>query len=139
MEINMASLPSVDESYKAVCLSSRYNLFHEIETMRGIVDAMAPQLRSAVESIFCDSKACVTYDVIMNPDMYSEERADMVEAAFRQRGGYNSVNVHGDKGSKWFDPYWPEYELETQYCPEQSDSKKPDVTISVVVHHHHYW
>ena len=59
-------------------------------------------------------------------------------AAFREGGGYNSLNINGDEGSKWFDPCWPADEMADELS-ELEERAKADVTINVVVHHYHHF
>lgn len=133
--------PSVDRAYKEISLSSRSNLQDEIDHMQRVVDAMPEAVQLAIESIFCDSKACSVYDVMINAGMYSEDVADLIEVAFRECGGYNGVNVNGDEGSKWFDPRWPADEMADldELAMGAEEPTKADITIAIVVHHYHHF
>ena len=133
--------PSVDQTYKEIWLSSRSDLQHEINHMQRVVDIMPDIARHTIESIFCDSKACAMYDVAINTGEYSDDVADLIEAAFRECGGYNGVNVNGDEGSKWFDPCWPADEMADleEIAKIVHNLAKADVSISIVVHHYHHF
>jgi hypothetical protein len=101
----------IDRTYKGIILSSRRGLDHEYKAMARVVDAIPELMARRVESIWCDSCACVTYTVIASPGLYAPELPWSVRDAFRAVGGYNGISVYGDKGqSDEFDTYWPEYD-----------------------------
>ena len=81
---------SVDRTYKQISLLSRSNREHEVYHMQRVLDAMPEVARCTIESIFCDSKDCATYDVTFCMRRYSDEVADLIEVAFRECGAFNT-------------------------------------------------
>jgi hypothetical protein len=98
--------------YKGVVLSSRYDVQSEFTHMRGAIDLIPELLARRIESIWCDSNACAYYVVTVRPRLFVEALVDEVEAAFKELGGFNGLDIECDEGQgKSFDPWWPEDEF----------------------------
>jgi hypothetical protein len=93
-----------------VALSSRYDKAEEYEVMVAMVDGVAPELRSKIASVFCDSKAQACYSVELRP--CSRRQAEAIaqhlgSAANRLQGGHNGIYLNGPAGgSIVVDPGW---------------------------------
>ena len=95
-------------TYKEVYLSSRYDLAHEIRDMKGIVDALSPDMVRRIETIWCDSKACAVYSVTVRDGLWVPDLQWAIADAGRAMGGYNGVYFDGDTPAGVdLDPYWP--------------------------------
>ena len=91
-----------------VALLSRYGRAHEYDEMAAIVDAMPPELRCLIESVFCDSKANASFDVQLResvPPRIARRIGEVFEqACFVTIGGHNGVSV--TPGHVVIDPDW---------------------------------
>ena len=89
---------------------SRYQKLHELVLMTSVVLALPAATRSAVKSLWCDSKANSVFSVEMQPG-YDEARvtrplaAQISELLRKQIGGHNGVFV-GQTAA--VDPDWDE-------------------------------
>lgn len=97
------------QTYKGVLLSSRCDLASEIAKMKHIVDALTPEMRRRLETIWCDSKACATYSVTIREGLWVPDLQWAIADAARQVGGHNGVYFDGDAPNGVdLDPDWPE-------------------------------
>jgi hypothetical protein len=91
-----------------VTLSSRYDALSEYVQMQKALDAMPEILARRLESIFCDSKACASYSVIVRSGMDGPLLPNAVFEAFVSLGGFNWLEVECD-GQRLLQEsgYWP--------------------------------
>ena len=93
-----------------VSLTSRYNKAHEFEAMAAIVEAVSPNLRSLIDSIWCDSKANACYSVNLKHCTRGQARAiakALDEACLACDNGHNGIFIEGaTKASLHVDPNW---------------------------------
>jgi hypothetical protein len=93
-----------------VALSSRYDLPHEYDEMAAIIDALPPELRCLIESVFCDSKASASFDVSLRqtvpPGLAQRVGAAFEQACFVVMGGHNGISV--SPSHVLIDADWPE-------------------------------
>ena len=96
--------------WRGVELSSRYNKHYELETMADMVDAVPPELHSAIMSVFCDSKANSCYEVVLNRCHPQDAWliGDLMEEA---AGGHNGISIQGctKETSYVMDPHWGDF------------------------------
>lgn len=84
--------PYARKTYKGVALESRYDLIAEYRNMETIIDRIPELLLRRLQSIWCDSKACAAYSVIVRKDKTSDLLLEVVLEAF-SRSGFNSLDV----------------------------------------------
>lgn len=97
-----------------VQISSRYRDADELDRMAQMVMALLPGLRALVVSVFCDTKASHSYELITRPcnpgDLASIAKATSA-ACLRLAGGHNDIVVHSSDGAECsIDPDWSEPE-----------------------------
>jgi hypothetical protein len=93
-----------------VVLSSRYDKAHEYESMAAIIEELAPELRSLIDSIWCDSKANACYSVVLKPCTHRQAMliATALDAAcLAKNGGHNGIYIQEAAGGGLdIDPNW---------------------------------
>jgi hypothetical protein len=85
-------------------ITSRYQKAHEFELMSKMVGALPAALRRHVKSIFCDSKACASYTVVLrqwNQDVAEAVARYLEAAAIAHDGGYNDISICEDDSDCW--------------------------------------
>jgi hypothetical protein len=93
--------------FKSVQLSSRQNVYREIEKMKGIIDSLTPDMVRRIETIWCDSKAGATYSVTVRKGLWVPELQWAIADAGRL-AGHNGVYFDGDAPAGVdLDPDWP--------------------------------
>lgn len=111
--------------YRGVMLQSRYSVASEFETMKAVVDAMPDDVRLRLASVWCDSKACAYYHVVVTLGMSHHELAEQVRACFRAAtSGFNGPMVEQGAHSEHFDPEWPDDE---EYFAQIESGKNPSL------------
>lgn len=109
--------PYDETVYQGLTIGSRYNLAHEFGAMRSVVDAMPVYVRRAVQSIWCNSKACADYAVELDPHKFYSGLPEDVRIAFLDGGrGFNGLWVRSGEDQFAFDPEWPEDEVPLEYA-----------------------
>lgn len=112
LEIDQAEsgpkVPYDQLDYRSIRLESRFSVAHEFETMKSIVDVMPEYVRLRIETIWCDSRACADYRVVVRLGMSHADLAHQIRWAFMEGSdGFNGLWVwHGDH-CEGFDPEWP--------------------------------
>jgi hypothetical protein len=97
--------------YRGVSLQSRYSVASEFETMMAVIDAMPDDVRLRLASVWCDSKACAYYHVVVTLGMNHSELPEQVRSCFLvATSGFNGILVEHGSHSTHFDPEWPEDE-----------------------------
>ncbi len=95
---------------EGVSLLSRYNKAEELALMRDVLISVEPGLRRFVESMYCDSKGCACYDVVLHECTSDNvlRIADQFGAEFiRLSGGYNALSLRLPSGAvHGLGPYW---------------------------------
>jgi len=91
-----------------VSLSSRYDVLAEYEAMQRALDAMPELLARRIKSVFCDSKACAAYSVVIRSGMILPVLPGAVLSAFETLGGFNWLDVEYEGESLLTETsYWP--------------------------------
>ena len=99
--------PELAGDYRGVDLSSRWEIKHELLTMRHMVDDMPDMVRARVQSIWCDSNAQAYYSVTIAPGRWQEAiEFDVLDAVRAATDGFNGLTVEGDGNYKQFNPEW---------------------------------
>lgn len=99
--------PELAGDYRGVDLSSRWDIKHELLTMRRMVDGMSDLVRERVQSIWCDSNAQANYSVTIAPGGWQEAiEFDVRDAVRAATDGFNGLAVEGDGNHKQFNPEW---------------------------------
>lgn len=99
--------PELSGLYRGVDVSSRWDIGHELTTMREIVDAMPDYVRDRVASIWCNSNAQADYRVKVAPGRWFDGIEYVVRHAVRTAtSGFNGLLVEGDRHEKQFAPEW---------------------------------
>lgn len=94
--------------HRGVSLQSRYSVAHEFETMKAVVDAMPADVRLRLTSIWCDSKACAYYHVVVSLGMHHSALAEQIRRCFLAATvGFNGLSVEHGSHDTQFDPEWP--------------------------------
>ena len=94
--------------YRGVSLQSRYSVASEFETMKAVVDAMPNDVRLRLTSIWCDSKACAYYHVVVTLGMHRSALTDQIRECFlAATSGFNGLSVEHGSHETLFDPEWP--------------------------------
>lgn len=105
--------PYEELEHRGVVVGSRFSVVHEFETMQAVVDAMGPAVLPRVSSIWCDSRACAVYAVEIKLGMNHPMLAEEIRASFlRATDGFNGLTVNHGSHTEFFNPEWPEFELE---------------------------
>jgi len=98
-------------NYCGVSLQSRYSVLHEFETMKAVVDAMPKDVRLRLDSIWCDSKACAVYHVVVTLGMHHSTLAEQIRRCFlAATRGFNGLSVKHGSHNTLFNPAWPDEE-----------------------------
>nr|WP_314436679.1 hypothetical protein [uncultured Brevundimonas sp.] len=84
--------PYTRKTYKGVTIEGRYDSIAEYRSMEAIVDRIPELLVRRLQSIWCDSKACAAYSVIIRKNMASVLLLEVVLATF-SHFGFNSLDV----------------------------------------------
>lgn len=118
--------PELSGLYRGVDVSSRWDIGHELRTMRKIVDAMPDYVRERVSSIWCDSNAQADYWVQAAPGRWFDGIEYEIRDAIRSAtSGFNGLLVEGDRHNKHFDPEWEgdddDYAEEASWGPVEVD------------------
>jgi len=94
--------------YKGVRLSSRAGKAAELETMANMVDAVAPDLRGRIESLWCDSYAQYCYTATLRDCSAEEAGSIACQLEIGTEFGHNGIYVLASDGSHLMevDPYW---------------------------------
>lgn len=101
--------PELSGLYRGVDVSSRWDIGHELTTMRKIVDAMPDYVRDRVTSIWCNSNAQADYWVkIASKRWFDGIEYEVRDAVRITTSGFNGLLVEGDQHEKQFDPEWEE-------------------------------
>ncbi len=99
--------PELSGGYRAVDVSSRWDVRHELVTMRAVVDALPDHTRERIASIWCDSNANADYWVRVVPGGWYAWIAEDVKRAVREvTNGFNGLLVEGDGHEERFDAEW---------------------------------
>jgi hypothetical protein len=110
--------------YRGVSLQSRYSVASEFETMKAVVDAMPDDVRLRLASIWCDSKACAVYRVVVTLGMHKAALAEQVRQCFlATTGGFNGLSVEHGSNNAHFDPAWPADEV--KFSQVEDDQHSP--------------
>lgn len=92
-----------------VRLRSRYGKAHELECMARMVMAVRPPCRHLIESIWCDSKAMVLYEVHFKEGVTPRTADAILDELEEASGGHNGIGVSGvytcDREPNW--PWFP--------------------------------
>jgi hypothetical protein len=100
---------------RGVTLSSRYSKADELEEMGRVIEIMTDDIAAAIESVFCDSKACADYLVTLRSNEVSERVNSGIRDAFIEgAGGFNGLRVVGPPRQDVadFGAWWPEGDLQ---------------------------
>ena len=94
-----------------VVLTSRWGKRAEYRLMSKMVDAVHPELRAELATVFCDSKAGSTFTVAMKSDNESLARyfaSVMADVLVDHNDGYNGIWIEAEGGKDVFDvgAYW---------------------------------
>ncbi|WP_395391441.1 hypothetical protein WBP07_12540 [Novosphingobium sp. BL-8A] len=95
-------------AHHGIQLDSRYSLEAEIKDMERAIGAMSQLLRSRIESIWCDSKACAVYDITFRPGPWDDTFIDGIRNAFGTLGGHNGIHIQGGPSPVFIAPEWDE-------------------------------
>lgn len=120
--------PELNGNYRGVDIESRWDLQHEIMTMRGIVDAMPDALRHCVASIWCDSRAEAWFAVTIADGLWHDDvEVDVRDILLMQTRGFNGLTVSDHQNHKAFDPEWdwPEEALEYAATIDARNASEP--------------
>ncbi|HWW11340.1 MAG TPA: hypothetical protein VN018_02405 [Brevundimonas sp.] len=76
--------------------------------MQRALDAMPELLARRIKSVFCDSKACAAYSVVIRSGMILQVLPGAVLSAFETLGGFNWLDVEYEGESLLTETsYWP--------------------------------
>jgi hypothetical protein len=111
---------------EGIRLTSRYRKADELRLMHDVVLRLPPGIQARLASVFCDTKACATYSLVMKPGLpvgsddaravakwglerLAKAEAELVAEAFAEGvialdGGYNfiSVGAPSEDGNPFF-------------------------------------
>jgi hypothetical protein len=103
---------------RGVNITSRYQKADELELMRALILALPPPFCSMVKSIWCDSKACCCYSVVLRewlPSRSFSNAAEIIGACLEttlkstRPFGHNGIDIsdakHFDR-SIYLNPNW---------------------------------
>ena len=108
--------------YRGVSLQSRFSVAHEFKTMKAVVDAMPEDVRLRLASIWCDSKACACYHVVVTLGMHRSALAEQIrQCLLAATSGFNGLYIEHGSHVTQFDPEWPEDEA---YCAELDEEQQ---------------
>ena len=90
----VATTPVTNFEVDGVSITSRYDKAHEFDSMAGMVKGVNEELRSLIESMWCDSKANACYSVKLRA--CSREQARAIAAQLdrdcrEHDGGHNGI------------------------------------------------
>lgn len=109
--------------YRGVSLQSRFSVAHEFKTMKAVVDAMPEDVRLRLASIWCDSKACAYYHVVVTLGMHHSALAEQIRQYFlAATSGFNGLSVEHGSHDMQFDPEWPDDEAYHAELEEEQHS-----------------
>ncbi|MGE0630544.1 MAG: hypothetical protein AB7O43_22350 [Hyphomicrobiaceae bacterium] len=107
--------------YRGVTLQSRYSVASEFETMKAVVDAMPDDVRLRLASVWCDSKACAYYHVVVTLGMSRSDLPEQVRACFLTvTSGFNGLMIEHGSHSRHFDSEWP---ADEEFFAQQEDDR----------------
>jgi DNA-binding FadR family transcriptional regulator len=105
-------------AFRGVQIDSRYRKAHEFETMIAAASRFDAEEISMIDAIWCDSKACAYYHIILKKGV-PKEWANVICTSFaayilQVDGGYNGIDVEDINLNviAYEDPCWPEYDNE---------------------------
>ena len=102
---------SLDETYHAIEVSSRYNLESEIFIIKRAIDLIDISDRFAIHSIWCDSKACAVYSIELCKGYEAGRLLRDFDDVFRRANhGHNGIFVEQAGKTSFIGPWWPEDE-----------------------------
>lgn len=105
-------------THDGVVLSSRWDILHEYEHMKKIVDLLPIETRTVVASIFCDSNGCAFYHFSIDTKYSTAMTPWEIYDACKKAGGFNGIYIQAETGSlpqgyeDYFDPWWGEIDEE---------------------------
>jgi hypothetical protein len=111
-KVATTSLQSV--TARGIEITSRYNKVDEFELMVKMVNALPASLCKKIKSIWCDSKACQCFTVVLrawNDNLAREVGVKLQAALLNMRSGHNGIAVEAgtlDGPTIWIDPEWGE-------------------------------
>ncbi|QDB99302.1 hypothetical protein [Mesorhizobium sp. 8] len=93
-----------------VQVSSRYGKAAEYDIMAAMVLGVEAGLRTLIETIWCDSKACACYSVTLRSCTAAQAKDisyQLEEACISLSGGHNGIDISGERGGYIvLDPNW---------------------------------
>ena len=108
----VATTPATHLEVDGVSITSRYDKAHEFDSMAGMVKGVAEELRSLIESIWCDSQANACYSVKLRACSREQARiiAEQLDRDCREHdGGHNGIWLEGAAGGQLVvNPWWLE-------------------------------
>ncbi len=111
--------PELSGVYRGVDVMSRWDIGHELRTIRKIVDVMPDYVRERLASIWCDSKARADYCVkVARGRWFDGIEYEIRDAVRIATSGFNGLLVEGDQHGKHFDPEWEDDDYD--YAEEPS-------------------
>ena len=99
---------NVNQTYKNVEVSSRYDCLGEVDTMKEIIDGLSLISRLQIHSIFCDSKAsaCYSIEACSGADLESL-KWELYHWTKMHEFGHNGIAILSKEGDRHIDPEWP--------------------------------